>query len=81
MAAVPDVTVKVRIESDNLTGEQLARAEALLCARKALTHGPAFGTAEFSAIDLHALAMFVLEGGDPWGVPAEIAGPDDDAHD
>lgn len=48
-----------------LTTDQRARADALDRARRALV-GSTLGVSKVEPTDLHALAVFILDGGDPW---------------
>jgi hypothetical protein len=51
--------------TENLTDEQLARAEALRQAR-AVLRGPGIAAPIPDVTDVHSLAVFILDGGDPW---------------
>lgn len=55
-----------------LTVNQRARAEALREARGVLVErtGP-FSVAAPEVVDMHSLAVFILDGGDPWTLPLE----------
>lgn len=66
--------------ASHLTEEQLARAEALEAARRVLVaRTPLASTAVTEPVSLHALAVFILDGGDPWELPeAKVAPATDD---
>lgn len=56
-------------ETTALTTEQNARVEALRAARDVLGRRPGLLNAEPAYVeptDLHTLAVFILDGGDPW---------------
>lgn len=50
----------------DLTPEQRARASALRVARVALTSGGPMNASKVEPTDLHSIAVFILDGGDPW---------------
>ncbi len=63
---MPDATT-----TSPLSEKQLARAEALKLARAVLVARGPFSVAEGNALDMHALACFILDGGDPWATAPE----------
>lgn len=51
-----------------LTDEQHARAEALRAARSVLAARSPVTSGAVEPTDLHSLAVFILDGGDPWAL-------------
>jgi hypothetical protein len=57
-----------------LSDEQLARVEALIAARRALTAQSMTGSSAVDALDLVSVARYIESGVDPWQVRVEQQG-------